>query len=177
MDEALTVQSEEDKIRSLIHFACQSNGVVALSKKIGFRFRKQFTRILGQAFAQSKLIEFSSPLWARASESERKQVIIHEACHIIAYYKYGFDIKPHGSEWKRCMVESGVAPLRCHNVDRKGLKKQYVKYQVECECVAVWIGHVKAKQVRDGLLSCCRCKAKLRLTGKTHRPNADEESS
>lgn len=172
--QALIIPSEADKIKSWIHFACQSNGVSALAPKIVFRFRKRFTRILGQAFAQRKLLEFSAPLWARASESERKQVVIHEACHIIAYFKYGYDIKPHGREWKMCMEEAGAMPLRCHSVNRNGLKRQYVKYEVSCECVTVWIGHVRAAQVREGKLACKRCKVKLKLTGKVYKPNSKQ---
>jgi len=169
--QALVVQSEADKIKSWVYFACQANGVSSLSAKISYRFRKQFTRILGQAFAQKKLIEFSTPLWARADEEQRRQVVIHEACHIIAYHKYGYGIKAHGREWKKCMVEAGVPPLRCHDVNRYGLKKQYVKYAVQCARTSVWVGHVRAAKVRANKLFCKRCKKKLKLTGQTYRPD------
>ena len=168
--QALVVQTEENKIKSWIYFACQANGVSAFSSKIIHRFRKNFTRILGQALATRNLIEISQPLWERASEEQRKQVVVHEACHLIAHCKHGNEIKPHGPEWKKCMVAAGASPLRCHNVNRDGLKRQYVKYAVQCACTSVWVGHVKAAKVRANKFSCKRCKNKVKLTGETYRP-------
>ena len=38
--------------------------------------------------------------------------MIHEACHIIVGYRFGFAAAPHGSEWKEAMKNCGVEPLR-----------------------------------------------------------------
>ena len=37
----------------------------------------------------SEPIRLSIPLWPRASDQDRRETVIHEACHLIAFYKHG----------------------------------------------------------------------------------------
>lgn len=157
------------EITSLIFNTCKANKVPELAHKISFRFRNNMTRCFGQAWVDRKLIEFSVPLWERATPEEREQVVIHETCHIIAGYKHKYEIKPHGLEWRSCMIDAGAEPDRCHRIDRKGLKRQYVKYGVKCSCTSVWVSHVKAAQIRKRSHSCMKCKSPVSFTGDTYR--------
>ena len=163
----------EKEIRVLIRDACIANETPELIKRIKFKFSKNMTRCFGLAYVRTYLIKLSEPLWLRASEQERRQVVVHEACHIIAEYLARLrrkKISSHGKEWKACMVTAGYKPDRCHSVDRTGLVKQYVKYEAACKCSAVWVSHVRAGSVRRKRLYCKHCKANVKLTGKTFRP-------
>lgn len=83
-----------------------------LTNHIRFKFNNRLTRIWGRAWQPNNLIELSTLLWLAGSEQDKKDTIIHEACHIIVWHKYGNtpDIKHHGKEWKMCMTLSGVEP-------------------------------------------------------------------
>ena len=174
--QALAIQTEQDRIRALIYKACNSNGVPELANKITFSFHKNMTRVFGLAYTLRLHIKFSIPLWERAEEHQRDDVIVHEACHIVAVRKYGHRIGAHGTQWKKCMINAGHEPTRCHSIDRTGLKKQYTKHEAACSCTFVWISHVRAAYVRKRKLRCSRCKATIILTGKTLKPNEAESA-
>lgn len=168
MDHALINSSEDQKIRSWIKAACIANHCPDLAETIHFKFHKRLTNAMGQAFPRTRLVELSAPLWPRATEQEKKQTVGHEVCHIVAYILHGSS--GHDKGWKQCMNNAGLEALLYHKVNRDGLQKQYIKYQVKCNCVSVWIGHTRAAKVRKNLLSCKRCKQKLTFTGETFRP-------
>ena len=167
--QALAMEQQDDIQHWILH-ACYFNEVPSLTPQIQYRFLNRLTRVFGQAWYHKKLIEISIPLWHRATLQERRQLIIHETCHIVSMYKHGTHITAHGSEWKQCMIKCGVPAERCHHVNRDGLVRQYVKYEVQCDCALVWIGHVKAAQVRANRIKCRRCKGLARLTGNERRP-------
>ena len=87
-----------------------------LAQVIVVEWNPRFTRRLGDAAYNSitfrARIRLSSPLWPRTSEEDRRETVIHEACHIIVGYKFGQVAAPHGSEWKEAMRNCGVEPLR-----------------------------------------------------------------
>jgi predicted SprT family Zn-dependent metalloprotease len=167
--EKIKMSIVNNQIKIWIDKACHANNALSIRNKIKFKFCKSMTRSFGLAYTQSYFIKFSSPLWERASTKDKKQVVIHEVCHIIASHKHGNDIKDHGNEWATCMVKAGVKPDRCHTVDTTGLTKQYVKYAIACACAAVWTSHIKASQVKRKKLKCNKCKHKIILTGQTWR--------
>ena len=153
--------NESELIDYWIKKACWDNGMSDL--KINYTFNKRMTKCLGQAIYKHKTIELSVPLWPRMSD--KRHVVIHEACHIIAFAKHGTRIKGHGIEWKQCMLNAGVAPERTYDIDRTGLVRQYKKYSAACACVSVWVSGVRAAKIKKGELACGKCKATLVLTG------------
>lgn len=123
-----------------------------LAQVIVVEWNRRFTRRLGDA-AYSPInygarIRLSIPLWPRASEADRRETVIHEACHIIAVYKFGgYVVVPHGPEWKEAMKNCGVEPLRTHAVDRSGLaRRQRLFILLHCP--------------REGMEKKCRMNAK-----------------
>jgi SprT protein len=128
----MRTSSEEDRhIRSWIRFACDSNHVDELAQVIVVEWNGRFTRRLGDAAYNSityrARIRLSLPLWPRATEEDRRETVIHEACHLIAFYKHG-QVSAHGSEWKAAMKNCGVEPLRLHTVDRSGLTRRQKRF-------------------------------------------------
>jgi len=158
------------QIRGWIDFACDSNGVPELKYKIDFEFNASFTSRIGDASwnrkgCQRGRIRLSVQLWSRASEVDQYETVIHEACHIIAYYKFGTRIEPHGTEWKQTMGACDVEPERCHQVDRTGLKRKRNLFLIsECpkktdRCV---VGAKTFNQLKEGATFVCRaCKLKI----------------
>ena len=94
-------------IKRWVRFACESNGVSELAQAIIVEWNPRFTRKMGDArynqFTYLAKIRLSLPLWPRASQKERQETVIHEACHIIAAYKHGPFIRNHGAEWREAM--------------------------------------------------------------------------
>lgn len=119
---------EDRQIREWIRFACERNKVPELAQVILVEWNPRFTRRLGDAGYSSitfrARIRLSSPLWPRTPEIDRRETVIHEACHIIV----GFAAAAHGSEWKEAMENCGVEPLRLHSVDRTGLARRQKRF-------------------------------------------------
>jgi SprT protein len=123
----------QDKwIRSLVFSACHHNDVPELAQAIVIEWNRRFTRRLGDAVFnpitfQSK-IRLSIPLWPRASSQDRRETVVHEACHLIVWHKFDQLVAPHGSEWKAAMKNCGVQPVRTHDVDRAGLARRQRRF-------------------------------------------------
>ncbi len=110
-----------DQVRQWIQYACDHNDVPGLSQYISVEWKRNYTFKMGSARYRSKTIGLSVPLFQRAAESDQQQTVIHEACHIIAAYKAGVHIKPHGREWKMAMRRCGLEPARCHSIKPVGI--------------------------------------------------------
>src|SRR6185436_3239730 len=97
-------------IKEAIAFACEANGVPEIIPRISVQFNPRFTNRMGDALFNGTImrIRLSTPLWGRASDEQKRETVIHEACHIIARYKHGLDIRPHGYHWISCMKKAGI---------------------------------------------------------------------
>jgi SprT protein len=126
-------ESTGQKVERWISEAFKANGVIG-ADIVKVEWKSDFTRRFGDANYSLGRIRLSRPLWDRATEQEREQVVKHEACHLIAFQKYGYRIMPHGREWKNAMLRAGRKPERCHNIDRTGLRRNTVRYHTSCAC-------------------------------------------
>lgn len=150
-----------DDVFEWFEFAMQTLGH-DFDVEIGFNYR--YTRVLGRAVfplnGKPKII-LAAKIWARASQKERRETVIHETCHLIAYHEAkGKRIRPHGDEWKALMWRCGVKPNRTHDVDVTGLSKRKT-IQATCDCPAPhYLTKRKANRILEGTLQCrcTRCK-------------------
>jgi SprT protein len=154
-------------IPKLIQYACDTNNVSELAETIEFKFNKRFTKRLGDANANTRTIRFSTLLWERASEEQRKETVIHETCHIVAYYKAWMQkqhiLDSHGKEWVTAMKNAGYdSPNKYHKVNRAGLKKKYSAYYVACNCATRKVTSYMFTLIIDKQWHCDRC-------GETYR--------
>ena len=142
---------DDQHIRSWIRFACDCNNVDELAQVIVVEWNPRFTRRLGDAgYSPTTFrarIRLSIPLWPRSTEEDRKETVIHEACHLIAFYKHRVVTAPHGTEWKEAMKNCGIEPLRLHTVDRTGLARRQKRF-ILLDCP------------HHGLEKKCRCTAR-----------------
>jgi SprT protein len=94
---------DDREIRRWVRFACEQNEVPELSQVIVVEWNRKFVRRLGDALYNPATyrarIRLSLPLWPRASEQDRRETTIHETCHVIVAYKFGY-LPPHGPEWR-----------------------------------------------------------------------------
>ncbi len=126
--------AKSTEIRATIAKTCAKCGYPKLGKTIPFTFNKRFTDSFGAA--GSGAVEFSGPLWGRATPKQRKQVIIHETCHVLSEEKYGENIKPHGQEWEEMMELAGAEPIIYHDVDNEDLYRPQRCYAIRCKSCA-----------------------------------------
>lgn len=128
--------ADDRSIRQWIRYACERNGVPELAQVIVVEWNARFTRRMGDGmYSPTRMlgrIRLSVPLWGRASEQDRRETVIHEACHVIAFYKDA-NATSHGVEWRQAMLNCGVDPLRTHSVDRTGLMRRQRLF-VLCDC-------------------------------------------
>ena len=162
-----------EQILELILFACEKNGVPELAPQIKWRWSKKYTRKMGSAEYKKLLITLSRPLFlTRATEDDQKQTVVHEACHLIAFYKFynnyqlPLRLKPHGRELQQAMLRCGKEPRRCHKVPLATVA------HFECNCrKEIFVSRLQEKRIRRAIIlgsyyTCRKCKGKLRLKEK-----------
>ncbi len=141
--------------------------------RVYLEFNNRFTRRMGSAKwtgPKSGRVRLSAPLWPRASETERRETVIHEACHVVQFHIYPRG-KGHGAEWKHLMRLCGVKPERCHHVDRTGIAKKQRRVEAACDCGTIKdISIRKAKQIEffaemgsDAGYICGQCRSDIWL--------------
>ena len=138
------------KIKEWIWFACERNEAPELAQVIVVEWNRRFTRRLGDGgynpITMGAKIRLSTPLWPRASAQDRRETVIHEACHCVVGYKHRC-VAAHGAEWKQAMRNCGVEPLRTHSVDRTGLARRQRRFTL-LDCP------------NEGIERKCRCTAR-----------------
>ena len=83
----------------------------------------------------------------------------HEAAHLICYYVYGVNSKPHGVEWKNVMCVIGQQPKRCHSFE------VVTRHQYFCKCSdRIFISTQKHNKMmtRRCVYYCKNCKETIR---------------
>lgn len=72
------------------------------------------------------LLRFSSVLFPRASDYERRGTIVHEACHateIIRVGLYKHYAQVHGFDWETAVLRTGYEPSQNHDVNTVGVER------------------------------------------------------
>ncbi len=163
----ITVQMKHN-VRAWVDDALEQLGYPDLQILIGWNSR--FTSRMGDASCPYLIggIRLSIPLWPRASESERREVVLHEVCHVVVIYenkKTGKKVRSHGREWQHKMRQLGLEPKRCHQVSTEGLKRTRKTVQMYCACKIQMETPRVAKRISRGShwYRCVKCKAKLKF--------------
>lgn len=155
------------EISDLIKETCEKANAANLFEKITWSYNKRLTGVLGRAWSRNH-IEFSTKIFDLIEPEERRDTIIHETCHLIAWFLYGYEISAHGKEWKRLMVKTDGRPLRCAAKPIPGLDKlrrKIRRYAFECACKG-WMLTPKffACYTKGQKIGCPRCRTELTLT-------------
>lgn len=134
------------------------------------QFSNAMTRTLGVVNYRRRTITYSRPLWVRATDEQRREVVIHEVAHAVVENRLGRQRGvSHGAPWKAQMVAMGIKnPSAYHTVKRDDLhRKRADTVELMC-CGTHKLRMTLAKLFRstrvapDGslriLLRCKRCK-------------------
>lgn len=116
----------------------------SLADKIRIEFNPRLTSCMGTARFSQKVIHLSLPLWRRATTKQRRDLIIHEACHLFAEHRCGSEIRSHGAEWRYFMCKAGIEPSAKHDVQPLN------RFFIRCNC---------------GTVSCSRCVVDQLMAG------------
>ena len=103
---------------------------VEIAGRIRLESNSRFSRRMGDARCTSQgqplivgVIRLSShALWRCATPEKRRNTVVHELAHVIAWHKFG-RTEGHGPRWKSIMRKLGEAPKRCHTVNREGIRR------------------------------------------------------
>jgi predicted SprT family Zn-dependent metalloprotease len=157
----------QSEVRGWIRYACDSCGVPELAERIKLVWSRRLTRSKGIASRDKGVytIKLSPELFRRDNEQGNIDTVVHEACHIIEYYKHGTG--GHGARWERYMRRCGLKPVRCHNVDNTGLVRRYL-YECPNGCYPEFkLSTRMHNQVRRGQYRLCnRCKSRISWSGR-----------
>lgn len=155
---------EDDEIKTFIYEACEANNIPNVAQYITWKWNDRLTSTMGMA--RGLKVEFSPALFARGSEHDCMTTVKHEACHAIVYYKYGSTfsgVKPHGKEWRQAMVNCGLPPKRCHDVEVIPRSKK--RWLGLCICRQHWLSTLVRNKILKGIdRYCTRCEGRLEMT-------------
>jgi len=153
---------DRDGINNIIKDTCILAGRPNDYKKLTWRFNSRLKTTMGYADYQTNTIDFCYRLWGRASYLDRRQVIIHETCHLICFYKYNADMG-HNQIWKNMMVRCNAEPERYHNVNVDGMRNKYNKklYEVRCECSIYTVDSHQLYYMKKNNNRCVMCKSEI----------------
>jgi len=131
--------------------------------KVHWEWSSRFTSRMGDADLISKRMRFSRPLWSNASSAQRRETIVHEACHIATQelFDNAAWTRPHGREWLQVMEWAGYPNAdACHLVSRHGAASVA---RASCNCRQHEVSLAAAKKHMSGraVISCRYCRAKL----------------
>lgn len=158
-------------VTEYIAIACTLCGVDELIGRIRVAWNGRFIARMGDArwdhCKGEGLIRLSLPLWSKASHEEQVETIVHEACHVIADYKFG-GRQMHGPRWQEMMRLCGYqSPPRCHrvNLDVIRTRRQRWRLSAVCGCSGgILISPVVARRIQAGAAYSCRtCRQRLTL--------------
>ena len=146
------------EIRAIIDETFDRCGYPALKNKVTVEWNNRFTTRMGDAIVYESghsTIRLSKPLWDRASKEQRKQTVIHEACHVVADYHIGGNAK-HGKHWRHFMRKMNHSPDVYHSVPTNSRKIKRVA--VRCGCGHRVVTCNLATRMRNGsVYKCSRC--------------------
>lgn len=89
-------------------------------------FSNSMTRTLGLVNYRTRTVSYSRPLWVRATDEQRREVVIHEVAHAVVENRIGRRRGvSHGRDWKLQMIAMGISnPSPYHTVKRDDLRRK-----------------------------------------------------
>lgn len=100
-----------EEINEVIKNTCKVLGHPGYEKKITWTWERRLTATLGYATGATE-IKFSAALWLSLTDDKRRNVIVHEVCHLFVEKLYGHGkdteqgkVTGHGKHWKDLMAK------------------------------------------------------------------------
>ena len=158
----------------------------------GFTARRADARY--DHWSRTAHVRFSADLWLTGEDSNRRQTVYHEVCHIVDAYlswqAYEAEVAlhghgkrrrcGHGKGWKALMVKCGMPPERCSKVGRPLELVRFVKrFELRCPCVRrrplIWTAtRLTRFQNVHGPVHCAKCLNKFKVV-EAPKPSFSEQ--
>lgn len=161
--------TEEREIRAVFEEVGHELGCLELLARVAIQWSDRFTTRIGDATWSScgrHLVRLSQALWPFTSPEERRETIVHEACHIFVFEIHGggMTIEPHGADWINAMGACGYSsPSIYHHVDRTPILKPKFSVFGKCACTTHEISSRDARKVFSGQVTydCSVCRNEI----------------
>jgi len=159
-DVELTDNAEVSEILLLAGKICDLESFVP---RISVVWNSRFLSVCGRASPGINKIELSSKLWNFFDNVHKREVLIHEVCHLFDFEKYPRSVKvnAHGDTWKEFMRKCGfdsarsIIPLPC--------KVPGILYYVFCRCGEHRLTPQAFGRIKSGkILYCPKCGADVK---------------
>jgi SprT protein len=140
----------EERARGLLH----SLGAERIGHELRIEWNPRLKTTAGRADYHEKLISLNPRLVDHPCEIDR--TMRHELAHILAQFRAGRRISPHGAEWRQACVDLGIADeKRCHNLP---FPAQTYAARFVYRCPNCRQDFPRARRVRRAIacLACCR---------------------
>lgn len=150
------------QIYEAVNFAYKANGIAINNVKIKVNKRKISSA--GTAAYLDNTITVNVKVWQMLNDEQQRDVVIHEACHLIAAQKFGSIAWGHGRYWKHCMIKAGLSPERCIDITTLPMEMACKVYKmVYCPAHGVvYLGPRQWKSFLNGVgYRCNKCGKKL----------------
>ena len=123
-------------------------------------------RSAGTAYLQKHEVRFNIYMYHQSPEEFVNNVVPHEVAHLVVFYLYGINARPHGKEWQNIMINLyGVEPARTHRFDPKPPSKTF-SYQ--CDCQQHQLSVRRHNRIKKGGQYICReCRSILRFNNES----------
>jgi SprT protein len=123
---------------------------------------------LGSPVVIQRVIRFNPWLFAKYPEDSWSNTVPHEVAHYLADCLYGLRrIKPHGTEWRKVMLDLGAEPIVRAAYDLSGIPVRKVsRYSYQCQCRDVFLSSYRHQKIQRKLQSyrCRDCRKELIFT-------------
>lgn len=96
------------RARRMLRAAFAEWGLAGGDEDVRLEFSPRMTVSLGRCYPDRRLIRLHEGLRRSDVEEVLREVVYHEAAHIVAFEKHGRGIRPHGPEWVRLMRAVGI---------------------------------------------------------------------
>lgn len=154
------------EVKQWIKKACEQNGVPDLADEIKIQWSNKMTSSIGiarKSLEDDYTIKLSNKLFARATQQQRIETVVHEACHCIDSELTGARMS-HGEGWRKCMLECRFDPQRCHKVNTDGLNTRWI---YKCNCKDFELSTRMHNSIKRGKRRYCKaCKGFLTFVRK-----------
>lgn len=155
---------EMSEIRDLVRETCSRfPTLVGLADEISVAWNNRLVRAVGKAWLKSARIELSRKVFEVCSASQRRDTVIHEVVHIIAFRLY--QDRGHGVAWRRCMnVAGGTPKATCSIPEAAHLTRKQRQCPAFCGCGDHEVSVRRYNLIQSGKkYRCCKCYKVLAL--------------
>lgn len=138
------------KIESCIYMAEIKLGITQPMPSVNFDLKGTTG---GTANVFTNTISVNRILFLENVNEYIEKIIPHEVSHLVAFKKFGMNIRAHGKEFKYVMRMLGVTPFRCHTLNAQNARvrkvKRYAYECVHCQTNLLLTSHQHNKQLAN----------------------------